>query len=218
MLALPTAGVNTTPVCAPTLAMPGASDVQVTCVVMSAVLASEYVPVAVKVVFVPLASETDAGVMAMLLSVAAVTVMLAELEEVMPPKAAVTVVVPIAVPTTLPVWLPTVAVNGSADVQVTFAVMSAVVPSEYVPVAIRFAVVPLGSVAPVVMAMLFSVAAVMVMSAELEEVMPLKDADTVVEPIATPATVPVWLPTVAVNGSADVQLTCVLISALLPSE
>lgn len=153
--------------------------------------------------------------MAMLFSVAAVTSMVAVFE-VMPLNVAVTVVVPTAVPMTIPVLLPTVAVNGSADVQVTCAVMSAVVLSEYVPVADRFAFVPLGSVAPVT-AILLRMASVTVILAS-GEVMPLKDADTVVEPTATPVTVPVCMPTVAVAGNAEVQVTCVLMSVLLPSE
>ena len=163
-----------------------------------------------------MASETDAGVMAILLNVAAMTLMLAVFE-VIPSNAAVTVVVPISVPMTTPVSLPTVAVNGSADVQVTSAVMSAVVLSEYVPVADRFVFVPLGSVAPVVMVMLLRTASVTVMSVSFE-VMLSKEAETVVEPIATPVIVPVCIPTVAVAGEVEVQVTCVLMSELLLSE
>ena len=153
-----------------------------------------------------MASVADDGVTAMLLSVAAMTLMLAEFEEVIPRNAALTVVVPIAVPKTIPVLIPTVAVNGSADVQVTSVVRSAVVPSEYIPVAVRFVFVPLGSVAPVVMLMLLRVAAVTVMLTS-GEVRPFMDAKAVVEPTATPVTVPVFKPTVAVAGDAEVQLT-----------
>jgi hypothetical protein len=40
----------------------------------------------------------------------------------------------------------------------------------------------------------------------------------VVEPTAIPVTVPVFEPTVAVAGDVEFQVTCVLMSELLPSE
>ena len=132
------------------------------------------------------------------------------------PNNAVVEVEPIAVPKTMPVWLPTVAVNGSLDVQVTCVVMLAVVLSEYVPVAIRFAVVPLGSVADAVMLMLVRTASVTVMLAS-GEVMLFMEAKTVVEPTSTPFTEP-SVPTVAVAIDAECQVTCVLMTAWLPSE
>ncbi|OGS97137.1 MAG: hypothetical protein A3H31_08890 [Gallionellales bacterium RIFCSPLOWO2_02_FULL_57_47] len=86
-------------------------------------------PVAVNGVVVPFAIEIEVGVTAMLVSVAAVTVILAA-GDVMPLREAVMVVVPTATPDTTPVLGPTLAVEGAADVQVTEVVMSAVGPLE----------------------------------------------------------------------------------------
>jgi hypothetical protein len=216
MPVLPTADASATPVWMPTLAFAGLTDDQSTCVVRLAVLPSEYVPMADRLTFVPLGSVVEAGVMVMLPSVAAMTVMLAVFE-VMPFNAALTVVIPTAAPTRLPVLAPIVAVNGSAEDQMTCDVTSAVVPSEYVPVAVRLVLAPLASVAPAVMVMLFSTAAVTVTLAT-GDMMPFKDALTAAEPTATPVTVPVLAPTVAVAGETDVQVTWVLMSELLPSE
>ena len=66
------------------------------------------------------------------------------------------------------------------------------------------------------MAMLFSVAAITLISAVFE-VMPFRVAVTVVAPSALPVTLPVRLSAVAVDGSADVQVTCVVMSAVEPS-
>jgi hypothetical protein len=86
-------------------------------------------------------------------------------------------------------------------------------------VAVRYAVVPFARVVVEVgvMAMLISVAAITSMFAS-GEVTPFMDAKTVVEPTATPVTVPVFKPTVAIADDAEVQVTCVLMSELLPSE
>lgn len=112
---------------------------------------------AVKVVVAPLGIEAATGETVMLVNVAAVTVMLTA-GDVMPLIDAVTVVLPIATPVTVPGGAPTLAVAVSADVHLTCAVMSAVELSEKVPVAVRLAVVPLARVADAgVMAMLESV-------------------------------------------------------------
>ena len=89
---------------------------------------------AVKVTGVPLVVDGVGGAMLILVKVAAVTVILAAVE-VTPLIEAVMVVVPIAAPVTIPVAMPTLAVAGAAEVQVTWVVMSALVPLEYVPVA-----------------------------------------------------------------------------------
>ena len=78
---------------------------------------SEYVPVAIKFAFVP-SGNVAAAVMAMLLSVATVTVMLTS-GEVMPFKDAEAVVEPRSTPVTVPVCMPAVAVAGDAEIQVT---------------------------------------------------------------------------------------------------
>lgn len=103
--------------------------------------------------------ETVAGATAMLVSGEAVTVMLTTFD-VMPFRAAVTVVLPTATPVTMPVLLPTLAVAGLAEAQVTVVVIFAVELSEKVPVAVRLAVPPLATVGDAgVMAMDFSVGA-----------------------------------------------------------
>ncbi len=50
------------------------------------------------------------------------------------------------------------------------------------------------------------------------EVMPYIAAVTVVVPPATPVTIPVALPTLATAVAAEVQVTRVVISAVVPSE
>src|SRR3990172_7297861 len=87
----------------------------------------------------PLAMDGLAGVTAMLLSVAAVTV-----STVLPlttPLVAVMVLVPMATPVALP-FASMVAAAGVPLVQVTWVVISAVGPKEKLPVAVNCCVVP----------------------------------------------------------------------------
>lgn len=91
---------------------------------------------AVKVTGVPLGVDGAIGVMLMPVITAAVTVRLAA-GEVMPFFEAVIVVPPSALPVTTPVVPSTVATAAPLDSQFTWLVMSAVLPSEYVPVAVR---------------------------------------------------------------------------------
>lgn len=108
-------------------------DDQATAPDMFPLVLSEKAPLAVKVVVPPLATDIVNGEMVMPVSEAAVTVMLAGGEVTMPyelPMDAVMLVVPTAMHVTTPVLLPTLAVPGVADVQVTRVVISAVVPFE----------------------------------------------------------------------------------------
>jgi hypothetical protein len=57
-----------------------------------------------------------------------------------PPNAAVILAFPTATPVTTPVLAPTLTTFDASDVQLTLVVISAVVPSEYVPVAVKLAV------------------------------------------------------------------------------
>lgn len=65
-LVVPTAVPVTTPVVLSILAVAGAAEFQVACVVISAVEPFENVPVAVRLLVIPLATVAEVGVMAML--------------------------------------------------------------------------------------------------------------------------------------------------------
>jgi hypothetical protein len=127
-----------------TLATAVADELQVTDLVRSCVVLSEYVPVAVNCRVVPLAMLGLVGVTARDTSVAGVTVRM--VEPVMLPNAAVIVVWPAAAHVARPLEpaaLLTVATAVADELQVTVAVRSCVVVSENVPVAVKCWVVPL---------------------------------------------------------------------------
>ena len=205
-----------TPVARPlllTVAVDVLDELQVTCVVIFWVVESEYVPVAVYCWLLPAARLAVAGVTAMEDRVAAVTVRVAVPD--LPLKAAVMV----AVPATLAVARPllfTVAVVVLDELQVTCAVIFWVVESEYVPVAVNCWVVPAALLAVAgVTAIEDRVAAVTVRVAVPD--LPLKAAVMV----AVPATLAVARPlllTVAVVVLDELQVTCAVISRLVPSE
>lgn len=135
-------------------------DIQVTDPEILPELPSEYVPVAVNVTGVPLGVEDVAGPMLIPVTTAAVTVNGAADEET-PFNEAVTVVLPTATPVATPVVLLIVVMALSAAAQATLLVMSVVVLSVYVPVAVKLVVSPLATVAVAgVMAMLVSVTGV----------------------------------------------------------
>ncbi len=93
---------------------------QLTRVVMSRVVASEYTPVAVYWRLVPLEMDASAGVTSIESSVAPVTVR--SVEPVFPSKAAETVTVPAAIPEArplVPTAFDTTAMDASEVVQVT---------------------------------------------------------------------------------------------------
>jgi hypothetical protein len=216
MVVVPTARVVARPfepAASETVAVLTSDDDQVTWSVMSCVVLSEYVPVAVNCWVLPLATDGLGGVRAMDSSVAAVTVR--PVEPVLPDSAAEMVVVPTARAVARPfepAASETVAVLTSEDDQVTWSVMSCVVPSAYVPVAVNCWVVPLameGSGG--VTAMDWSVAAVTVM--ETVPVTLPTVAVTVTAPGATPVTRPA-LETVALLVSDDVQ-DAVLVTSLV---
>lgn len=92
-------------------------EVQVAELETSPVVASEKVPVAVKVAVVPVRMDAVAGVMLMLVRAALIAVMLVA-GEVTPFSEAVIVVAPAATWVTTPVELPTLAIAGAAETQV----------------------------------------------------------------------------------------------------
>lgn len=108
----------------------------------------------------PVDTEALAGLIDIAVNTGAVTVNVALLEAT-PLAEAVTVVLPTATPVATPVALLTVATPVLLDAQITWLVMSAVEASEYVPVAVRWVICPLTTVAGAgVMAMPVSVTGV----------------------------------------------------------
>jgi L-fucose mutarotase/ribose pyranase (RbsD/FucU family) len=141
IVVLPTA----TPVATPEeliVAVAGVPEAQVTDAVMSWVLLSEYVPVAWKGTVVPAGADGLAGVTEMDFKVAAVTVSV--VLSAIPPDVAEMVLLPTATAVATPAEL-MVAAAGAPEAQVTAAVMSLVLLSEYVPVAWKGTVVPAGA-------------------------------------------------------------------------
>jgi len=190
------------------------AEAHVTEPVMTAVELSEYVPVAVNCWLAPATIDGLAGVTAMLCRVADVTV--STVEPLIRPDVALIVVVPAATPVASPPKL-IVAVAVVPEAQVTEPVMTAVVASEYVPVAVNcwFAPAAMEGLAGVT-AMLCRVAAVTVSTVE-----PLTRpsvALTLEVPPATPWASPVVAPIVATELVAEAQVTEPVITAVVASE
>ena len=154
-----------------------------------------------------------AGVTAMEERVAAVTVRIV-LPEILP-----WVAVMVTAPAVTAVAKPLVSIwahDVSDELQVTCAVISSVVPSEYVPMAVNCRLTPTGMLGAVgVTAMEDRVAGVTV-RVVLPEILP-KVAVMVVVPAETAVARPLIL-TVATDMLEEVQPTWVLISWLVPSE
>jgi hypothetical protein len=206
-----------TPVASPlllTVAVGVLDEVQVTCAVISCVVESEYVPVAVNCWVAPTALLAVAGVTAIEDRVAAaVTVKVAVPD--LPLKVAVMVAVPAALAVARPL-LATVAVAVLDELQVTCVVIVWVVESEYVPVAVNCWVVPATLVAVAgVTAIEDRVAAVTVRAAVPD--LPLKVAVMVTAPAALAVARPL-LVIVALVVLDEVQVTCVVIVWVVESE
>jgi hypothetical protein len=126
-----------TPVATPdvllTVATPGMLEVQLA--VATRVVPSLYVAVATNCWVPVIATEAVAGVTAIDVNVAAVTVSVAV--AVWPPKVAVMTDVPLATPVATPDVLLTVATPGVPEVQPEYAVTSRDDPSAYVAVAVN---------------------------------------------------------------------------------
>jgi hypothetical protein len=116
-------------------------ELQVTCELISCSVPSEYTPEAVNCWVNPACIAELAGVTNMERKVAEVTVRVAFPD--LPPKVAVMVGVPAARAVAKPLLL-TVAIDVSEEVQATFAVMSKLVASEYIPRAVNCWVTPEG--------------------------------------------------------------------------
>src|SRR6185369_13706118 len=203
------------------VAMAVSEELQVTAVVKSCVLLSEYVPVAVNCWNLPMAMLGFAGVTAMDCKVAGVTVRVVEPE--ISPDVAVMVVVPaareVAVPF-VPAALLMAALVVSEELQVTVVVRSCVLPSEKVPVAVNCWTVELTMLGFAgVTAMDSRVAGVTVSAVEPE--MAPDVAMMVVVPAARAVAlpfVPAALLMVALVASEELQVTAVVRSCVLLSE
>jgi hypothetical protein len=206
-----------TPVARPlvlTVAVDVLDEVQVTFVVIFWVEESEYVPVAVNCWVSPAGTLAVAGVTPMEDRVAAVTVRVAVPD--LPLKVAVMVAEPAATPVARPLVL-TVAVDVLDEVQVTCVVIFWVEESEYVPVAVSCRVSPAGRPAVTgVTAIEDNVTAAGTVRVAPPH-LPPKVAVMVAEPAATAVARPLLL-TVATDALDELQVTCVVISLLVPSE
>jgi hypothetical protein len=139
--------------------------------------------------------------------VAAVTVMVL-MPEILP-EAAVMVAKPVATAVARPLLL-TVATEVTDELQVTCVVISRLIPSEYVPVAVNWLVTSAGRLAMAgVTDMEVSTAGVTVRVA-LPEMVP-EVAVMVAEPVTMGAAKPLLL-TVATEVFDDLQVTCMVIS------
>lgn len=116
-------------------------ELQVTCTVISSVVPSEYVPMAVNCWLTPTGRLGATGVTAREDKVAAVTVRVVLPE--MPPWVAVMVAAPTVTAVARPLLL-IVATEVLDEVQMTCVVISRLVPSEYVPVAVNCWLTPKG--------------------------------------------------------------------------
>ena len=168
-------------------------------------------PVATKRCVRPIGTVAVAGVTAIELNVAAVTVKVAEPD--LPPNAAVIVAVPIDSPVATP-GDTTVPTAMASELHVTVLLMSRLVPSEYVPVATKVCVKPIGTVAVAgVTAIELNVAAVTVKVAEPD--LPSNVAVMTDVPTATPIARPDV--TVATLVVPEVQLENAVTSWDVPS-
>lgn len=187
MLVVPTVAPLARPPAGVMGATVGALEPQVTDVVIGFVVPSLYVPVATNWIVRPLATLAAAamGVIAMDLSVAAVTVNVAVpvMVPVMVPEVAVMVAVPTATGVATPVVATIVAMLAALVLQATLVVMTAVELSLYVPVATKLLVEPSATLeADVVTAMEVSVLVAGGVTAAGEPSPPPQAASSAVKP------------------------------------
>lgn len=126
-----------------TVAIEVLAELQRTEVVRSSCELSLNTPVAVKRVSPPVGMVTELGAITILEIVAFVTVNCADV--LLAPSEAVTVIVPGVLAEIVPLLAPIVAVVVSDEAQLTWCVMSLVLPSLKVPIAVACAVVPCGT-------------------------------------------------------------------------
>jgi spore maturation protein SpmB len=188
-------------------------ELQVTCVVISWLVPSEYVPMAVNCWLNPTGILGLTGATAMEDKVAGVTVKVV-LTMIMP-EVAVMVTVPAARPSTRP-WLFSTATNIFDVCQRTCEVISRLVPSEYVPVAVNCWLSPTGRLRLAGATAMEDKVAELTVRIVVPETVP-EVAVMVAAPAAKAVARPVLL-TVATDVFEEFQVTCVVISRLVPSE
>jgi len=196
-----------------TVATPVLDELQVTCVVISRLVPSEYVQVAVSCWVLPTTLFAVAGVTDTEDKVTAVTVTVVVSEAV--PVVAVIVVVPEPTAVTMPLLL-TVATDVLDEVQVTCVDMSRLVPSEYEAVAVNCWVLPAGTLGRSGVTDTEDNVAVVTVRVAVPDLVP-EVAVMVVVPAPTAVARPLLL-TVATAALDELQVTTVVISRLVPSE
>ncbi len=196
-----------------TVATNGLDELQVTCEVISRIVPSENVAVAVNCWVVANDMAGLGGVTTMEDRVPGVTVRVVLPETV--PEAAVIVAVPAAMAVARPLLLTTATVVLD-ELQVTCVVMSWVVRSEKIAVAVNCWVVPAGMLRSAGVTAMEETVAEVTVRVVLPEAVP-EVAVMVAVPVAMAVDRPLLL-TVATNGLDELQVTCVLISRVVPSE
>lgn len=181
-----------------------------------AVVASVYVPVAMKLVVKPALTVVTDGLIAIAVNMGAVTVKVALLE-VTPPTDAEIFDVPTANEEAMPLAL-SVATAVLLDVQITAPETLPVVPSEYVPVAENVTGLPFGVEGTRGLMLIPVNTAVVTDRLAAGEVTPFADAVIVVLPTATPVATPEMLLIVATPVLPDVHITWFVILAVVLSE
>jgi len=209
----------TKPLLLPIVAMDVSDEAQKTWVVISLVVPSEYVPVAVSAMLPCKVKNGLAGVIVMNVRGTGTTVrvVLPEIFGVLVIEVAVMVVLPAATAVARPVLL-TVATVGSEEVQLTTVVISKLVVSEYVPVALNCWVSPTNMVGLGGVTAMESRVAVFTVRVALPEIpggLATEVAVMVVVPAKTATARPV-LSIVATVGADEVQVACV--GKVVPSE
>ena len=175
---------------------------------------SEYIPEAANCWVDPTVILELAGLTAIEDRVACVAVRV-----VLPNKRVPEVAVMVAVPgaATVARALPlTVATDVLDDVQITCVVISWIVPSEYVPEAVNCWMTPTGMLGSAGVTDMEDRVAVVTVRLELPEAAP-EVAVMVAMPGAMAVAKPL-LSTAATDGLDELQMTCVVISKLVPSE
>jgi len=188
-------------------------EIQMTSVVISWVVPSEYNPEAANCRVTPPGMLGLAGVTDIEDRVAEVTVRVAFPE--VAPEAAVMVVIPGAMAVAKPLRS-TAATDVLDEVQMTCGVISKLVPSEYVPEATNCGVNPTGMLGLAVVTDMDVRVGLVTVRVLLPEAVP-EVAVMVAVPWAMAAARPLRS-TVATDVLDELQMTCVLISKLAPSE
>jgi hypothetical protein len=206
------------PVFNPISATPGVAEFQLAEVVTSTGGPKLIVAITVNCLLPFAAIEKVAGDTAIDTIVAAVTVRVAT-GEVSPLYVAEIAAVPVLIPVAIPVVGAIVATKLLAELQEARAVTSIDEPSLYEAVATNCCLIFIATVAGVgsdVTAIADKVAAVTLIMAEVE-FRPAKVADIIDVPGATPFTIPLVAPIVAMEGDAELQIDILVTSLEVPS-